>query len=455
MRKSLLVCLLAVLGVTCTFSGVWAIDVGWMQKGVRVWYLGAAGSGTSTDAEEAYHFDAVVGNTAQITHHSASDHWKLPLPVNTGTYSVLDKGPCWIHPQVLQTLQPGHTWMGLEIVTMQRTVYTYETFPYRFLPAKALFDLKPQREVVQINYMIAYYLTGTAYFDAETGLLLQYSRLTGYVTVFFILSEINYDFAKQVAFAEDDGPHAGYHSFVSEQSVRFPPPGGGSVIILSLLETRYGSIIEMRTLTSIQGPNLYHPQVDENYCFFGSVPILRRMNANQAPNYPPEQWNVFGEYLWWWIPPAALKKATINIYGVPMARTSTQPYIFTATENPSRFHFTKIWFGDDGYMTAFSARDPTIGLEIDPSDSLFQNGTIVYGPAYYRNTMGRATPDTDFTGDVNNDLKVDLADAILASKILAGFGLPQELGPEADVNADGRIGAEELLWILQRISRLR
>lgn len=51
MRKSLFVCLLVVLGVTCAFSSVCAIDVGWMQKGVRVWYLGAAGSGTSSDAE--------------------------------------------------------------------------------------------------------------------------------------------------------------------------------------------------------------------------------------------------------------------------------------------------------------------------------------------------------------------------------------------------------------------
>jgi hypothetical protein len=179
------------------------------------------------------------------------------------------------------------------------------------------------------------------------------------------------------------------------------------------------------------------------------------MEATQAPNFPPEQWNPFGEYLWWWVPPSALKKAAINIYGVPMARTSTQPYIFTATESPSRFHFTRIWFGDDGYMTAFSARDPTIGLEIDPGDDVFQNLTTVDGLDYYRNTMGRATPDTNFTGDVNNDLKVDLADAVSAARILAGLDAPQELGPEADVNADGVIGPEEVIYILQRLSGRR
>jgi hypothetical protein len=203
------------------------------------------------------------------------------------------------------------------------------------------------------------------------------------------------------------------------------------------------------------GPNFYLPQADENYCFFGSVPIVRRMDATEAPNFPPEQWDPFGEYLWWWVPPAALKKATINIYGVWMARTSTQPYIFTATESPSRFHFTKIWFADDGYMTAFSARDPTIGLEIDPADEVFQNGTTVEGLAYYRTTMGRATPVSVFAGDINNDLKVDLADAISAARILAGLEAPQELGPEADVNADGVIGAEEMIYILQRLSGRR
>ena len=187
-----------------------------MQKGVRVWYFGGVGSITSSDAEEAYLFDTVEGNNVQITHHSALNHWGSPNAVETKTYSLLDKGPCWIHPQILQTLDMGDYWMGLEITLVTRSIYTYDMLPYHFLPAKALFDLKPQRQVVKINYMIANYSTGSAYFDAETGLLLQYSQLNGYVTVFFVLSEINYNFANQKAFAEDDGPHTGFKSFVSE-----------------------------------------------------------------------------------------------------------------------------------------------------------------------------------------------------------------------------------------------
>ncbi len=45
-------------------------------------------------------------------------------------------------------------------------------------------------------------------------------------------------------------------------------------------------------------------------------------------------------------------------------------------------------------MTAFSAKDSTTGLDIDPGrDALYyQNLTTVDGRAYYKNTMGRAIP---------------------------------------------------------------
>ncbi len=132
-------------------SGVWAIDVGWMQKGVRVWYFGAAGTGMSSDAEEAYLFTSIDGINAQVTHHSAVNHWVSPNPVDTGTYAILGKeGPCWIHPQTLQTLKSGDHWQGQEIVTVLPGTYTYDTLinelpsiPYLLLPIKTLFDLEP------------------------------------------------------------------------------------------------------------------------------------------------------------------------------------------------------------------------------------------------------------------------------------------------------------------------
>jgi hypothetical protein len=390
MKKGIPVCLLLLLGWgLLPWTGAWA-DVGWMQTGVRVWYLGGVGGLTSSNAEEAYLFEAVDANSVRVTRHSAVNHWGSPHPVETGTYA-LDKGPIWIHPQALAVLQMGDSWKGQEITLVVRSVYTYDMLPYRFLPAKALFDLKPRREVVKIVYMIPYHSTGTAYFDAETGLLLLYSTSDGFTTVFFVLSEINYSFADKSAFAEDDGPHTGFKSLASEQSLGNPwGVGGGSLIIQSLIETRYGDTVEMRVLSS--NTQTGYKQADENYCFFGSVPVLRYMDATEAPNFLPEQWNAYGQYLWWWVPRKALQRSAINVLGVPMTRLSTDPYTFAATGEREGLFFPKLFFGSDGYMTAFAARDPTTGLAVDPGDYVFQNLTTVAGLEYYRNTMGIATP---------------------------------------------------------------
>ena len=139
---------------------------------------------------------------------------------------------------------------------------------------------------------------------------------------------------------------------------------------------------------------------------------------------------------------------------VPMAMTTVAPGVRLATAgaNPSHFHFTKLWFDSRGYMTAFSARDPSIGLNIDPSNVLFQNLTTVDGLDYYRNIMGRARPHL---GDVDGVHGVDLADAISAMRILSGDPLSPGDINEADVDGDGRIGMPEVIYILQRLSGFR
>ena len=110
MKKIAIFCLVLGLLLCVDGAGVWAIDVGWMQKGVRVWYFGAVGSATASDAEEAYLLSNVNGTDVQVTKHSGLNHWGTTNPVDIGTYSALDMGPCWIHPQRLQTLQSGDTW---------------------------------------------------------------------------------------------------------------------------------------------------------------------------------------------------------------------------------------------------------------------------------------------------------------------------------------------------------
>ncbi|MBI9085453.1 MAG: DUF1566 domain-containing protein [Desulfobacterales bacterium] len=58
-------------------------------------------------------------------------------------------------------------------------------------------------------------------------------------------------------------------------------------------------------------------------------------------------------------------------------------------------------------------------------------------------------------GDVDGDTEVTLADAIVAMQITAGRPVATQVYLEADANGDGRIGIEEVLYIIQTISDQR
>ena len=60
----------------------------------------------------------------------------------------------------------------------------------------------------------------------------------------------------------------------------------------------------------------------------------------------------------------------------------------------------------------------------------------------------------DPQGDINGDCALNLADAVLALRILVGIETSQISADEGDVNGDGRVGSEELIWILHRLSGL-
>lgn len=55
-------------------------------------------------------------------------------------------------------------------------------------------------------------------------------------------------------------------------------------------------------------------------------------------------------------------------------------------------------------------------------------------------------------GDTDGDYKITLKDAILAIRILSAFMPDQFVKKEADINADGKIGIEEVIFILRKIS---
>lgn len=461
------------LGVAMNAGSVGIADaqVDWMQPGVRVWYLGGVDGGgiISSNAEQAFLFQTVDGSSAEVVQHSALTHWTSPLPVETGTWSTLDQGPCWIHPDRLQTIEPGDFWGDVtqEITVVQWITFDYATFVATVLPAKvhllpikALFDLSPTRQLVKLSYFIDQFSVGNAYFDAQTGILLYSNQLWGISKMFFVLAEINYDFALQAPFAEDDGPHTGYWSTASEQSLGYPfGVGGGSVVIQTLVESRYGPNVEMRVLSS-RTPAAFPDtgMADENWCFFGDVPITRAIDATQAGDVLPEQWNAFGQHLWWWVPrtitgSAAVSVAdraaaeAIDVLDVPMAKTSDQPLTYTATQTPARFHFSMLRFDDSGYMTEFSARDPSSGLHIQPTDFYFQNGTSTDGPDYYRTEMEIplarcGQPATDGTNPTVTDCLY-----VLKAAVGTRTCTPQCI---CDVNASGGITAGDALLCLRK-----
>ncbi|MCP4112034.1 MAG: hypothetical protein GY749_41990 [Desulfobacteraceae bacterium] len=54
-------------------------------------------------------------------------------------------------------------------------------------------------------------------------------------------------------------------------------------------------------------------------------------------------------------------------------------------------------------------------------------------------------------GDVNGDRIVDMSDAVLALKLIAGIS-EDNIYAEADGNGDGKIGIQEVLFILRKMA---
>jgi len=68
---------------------------------------------------------------------------------------------------------------------------------------------------------------------------------------------------------------------------------------------------------------------------------------------------------------------------------------------------------------------------------------------------GRNPLVPDPQGDLNADCRIDLADAIMALRILSDVGSSANIDLKADASGDGMVGVEELIFILQKIARLR
>jgi hypothetical protein len=62
-------------------------------------------------------------------------------------------------------------------------------------------------------------------------------------------------------------------------------------------------------------------------------------------------------------------------------------------------------------------------------------------------------PPPILPGDINGDYVINISDAILLLKVLAGTSPPQtRIFLEADVNGDGQLGLAEALFVLKKVA---
>jgi hypothetical protein len=89
---------------------------------------------------------------------------------------------------------------------------------------------------------------------------------------------------------------------------------------------------------------------------------------------------------------------------------------------------------------------------VNPDSDAAQTASLGYGEDCSFTVA--CTPATCLPGDVNGDGRVDLTDAMLVLRILAGIPVGN-VNLNADLNGDGKIGLAELGYILQKAAGLR
>jgi hypothetical protein len=133
------------------------------------------------------------------------------------------------------------------------------------------------------------------------------------------------------------------------------------------------------------------------------------------------------------------------------------PYWYEITRNGPCVTLRYSYDGTN-YMTAFSA---ALSAGVTAAQRVIIDGNVwttagSYVDWDYIHVDPTAIP---LRGDLNSDAKVDLADAILALKAVAGMGSAgirtDYATCGADVNCDGQIGAAEASYILQTTAGIR
>ncbi len=154
---------------------------------------------------------------------------------------------------------------------------------------------------------------------------------------------------------------------------------------------------------------------------------------------------VGGKYYGWRMPTLQELRSIVN-YGRYYPDT-TSPAIyadfFSASSSPRIWTYTS------------SAQNSSKAWYIDFTDG--STGTIAKTSSYLvwavLDTSKEVDPPPYPLGDINHDLKVDLADVIAGLRVLDG--IPVTVYTDKEVNADFKIGQEEVIYALQITAALR
>jgi hypothetical protein len=143
----------------------------------------------------------------------------------------------------------------------------------------------------------------------------------------------------------------------------------------------------------------------------------------------------------WQMPENSAAPEGFELYifkGKPEAFNSKYAIFYTYIDNPDADRFQV----PAGVLEPGTVYYVVVSAQIEESNVYYLAGEI----ARFNSTV--------IAGDLNTDGFVDLADAVIALKIVAGMETTEGYAA-ADTNGDSRIGIEEVVYILQKAAGLR
>lgn len=431
--------LCAGVGVLLCGTVAMADDMGWLQPGVRVWYAGiSADYGSTSDAEEAYLIESIQNGAARVVKHAAINFWTNPLPVETFTNpDPASDGEFWISPARLRAMRvlDDVSWRGLACMVKAKPTWGLEDDRMmHLLPIVALFQLKPQRDIVVL--MTDQGVLAEYYFDVETGLLLYMTRNVPGYTQHLTLSEINYNFATHQAHPEDNGPHTHYAATYNALDMAT----GQTFHLLPIYVSRYGSKLLMRHSGMFMGGAV------PGYLSFDG--LARYDMATDQCVYNPdytffsENWSQQGDHFFAWIPPAHLFRDSITLQhstlfregAQTLAATQSAGTTFSTAVRPHDFDVVAAVYDAAGFATDIAIASLDYQFHVDTrAPGLGFRDVHVDGPQYYAENMTPALP-----GDVNPHFLTAIALAGNKIKIqwecnavfATGFTLQRKTSPD-------------------------